>query len=152
MARSLYLRTPLAPELREEPGGDICLEGNTASLLAGQRPRITQAPPLFSLEGCTYLPYSVYCPTGKYITYPNCAKFQQLNHVIMAKKRSRKTTSNTGIPGLSFSWREFLGITKMKRKFTKETGIPTTKAGIERKIGRAVLDWIFGNKEKDEKK
>lgn len=70
----------------------------------------------------------------------------------MAKKRSRKTTSNTGIPGLSFSWREFLGITKMKRNFTKETGIPTTKAGIERKIGRAVLDWIFGNKEKDEKK
>ncbi|MDO4958795.1 MAG: hypothetical protein Q4E68_06025 [Prevotellaceae bacterium] len=70
--------------------------------------------------------------------------------VVMAKKRTRKTTSNTGIPGLSFSWREFLGITKMKRKFTKETGIPTTKAGIERKIGRAVLDWIFGGKKEKE--
>lgn len=68
----------------------------------------------------------------------------------MAKKR--KTTSNTGIPGLSFSWREFLGITKMKRRFTKETGISTTKAGIERKVGRAVLDWIFGGKDEKEKK
>ncbi len=50
------------------------------------------------------------------------------------------------IPGLTvnFSWKRFLGITKAKRKFTKETGIPTTKAGIERKIGRTVLDAIFG--------
>jgi hypothetical protein len=47
---------------------------------------------------------------------------------------SRKT--NTGIPGLSFSWRRALGITQMKRDIAKATGIPTTKSGRQRKIGR----------------
>ena len=62
------------------------------------------------------------------------------------KRRSTsKKYTKTGIPGLSvrFSWKEFLGITKLKRKFTKKTGIPTTEAGIERKIGRSVKDWIL---------
>ena len=40
------------------------------------------------------------------------------------------------IPGLSFSWKRALGITKMKRKISKETGIPTTKAGRQRKLGK----------------
>lgn len=52
--------------------------------------------------------------------------------------------TNTGIPGLSFSWKRALGITKLKKKITRETGIPMTKAGVERKIGRMVLDAIFG--------
>ena len=58
--------------------------------------------------------------------------------VTMAKK------SNTGIPGLSvnFSWKRALGITAAKQKFARKTGIPTTKAGLERKIGRAVLDML----------
>lgn len=47
---------------------------------------------------------------------------------------ARKT--NTGIPGLSFSWRRALGITQMKRDIAKATGIPTTKSGRQRKIGR----------------
>ena len=51
--------------------------------------------------------------------------------------------TNTGIPGLSFSWRRALGITKAKREFTKSTGIPTTKSGIERKIGSAIIKAIF---------
>lgn len=46
-----------------------------------------------------------------------------------------KNTSK-GIPGLSFSWKRALGITQLKRKIAKETGIPTSKAGIERRIGR----------------
>lgn len=54
--------------------------------------------------------------------------------------------SNTKIPGLSFSLKRALGITKAKREFTKQTGIPTTKAGIERKIGGAILNAIFGKK------
>lgn len=58
----------------------------------------------------------------------------------MAKK------SNTGIPGLSFSWKRALGITKIKRQITKETGIPMTKAGLERKIGSVILNAIFGKK------
>lgn len=49
------------------------------------------------------------------------------------------------IPGLSFSWKRALGITKAKRRFTKKTGIPTTQAGLERKIGRVILDFFFGS-------
>ena len=52
--------------------------------------------------------------------------------------------SNTSIPGLSFSWKRALGITEAKRKIAKETGIPTSKAGIERKIGQTILKVIFG--------
>lgn len=40
------------------------------------------------------------------------------------------------IPGLSFSWKRALGITKMKRKISKATGIPMTKAGRQRKLGK----------------
>lgn len=45
-------------------------------------------------------------------------------------------STNTGIPGLSFSWRRALGITKAKRKIARVTGIPTTKSGRQRKLGR----------------
>lgn len=48
----------------------------------------------------------------------------------MAKKSSFK------IPGLSFSWKRALGITSAKRKIAKATGIPTTKAGRQRKSGK----------------
>lgn len=51
--------------------------------------------------------------------------------------------SNTGIPGLSFSWKRAL-ITEAKRKNAKETGIPTSKSGIECKIGQTILKAIFG--------
>ena len=52
--------------------------------------------------------------------------------------------SNTGIPGLSFSWKRALGITQAKQKIARETGIPTSKVGLERKIGRMILKSIFG--------
>lgn len=48
----------------------------------------------------------------------------------MAKKKKFK------IPGLSFSWKRALGITKVKRKISKATGIPTTKQGRRNKLGR----------------
>lgn len=54
--------------------------------------------------------------------------------------------TNTRIPGLSFSLKRALGITKFKRKIAKTTGIPTTKSGIERKIGQVVIDLLFGRK------
>lgn len=54
--------------------------------------------------------------------------------------------SNTKIPGLSFSLKRALGITKVKRKFTQATGIPTTKAGIERKIGSVLINAVLGKK------
>lgn len=52
--------------------------------------------------------------------------------------------SNIGIPGLSFSWKRALGITQAKQKFARETGIPTSKASLERKIGNAILKGLFG--------
>lgn len=54
--------------------------------------------------------------------------------------------SNTGIPGFSFSWKRALGITQVKRNFTKLTGVPTTKSGIERKIGSFIISALFGKK------
>lgn len=48
------------------------------------------------------------------------------------------------IPGVSFSWKRALGISQAKQKFARSTGIPTTKAGMERKIGKSMLNFIFG--------
>ncbi len=52
--------------------------------------------------------------------------------------------SNTGIPGLSFSWKRALGLTAARQRIARRTGIPTTKTGIERKIGSAILKALFG--------
>lgn len=52
----------------------------------------------------------------------------------MARKKSL-------IPGLSFSWKRATGVTSVKRKIAKATGIPTTKAGRQRKLGK-----LFGIK------
>jgi hypothetical protein len=49
-----------------------------------------------------------------------------------------------GIRGLSFSWKRAIGITKVKQKIARKTGIPTTKGGLERKIGRMIIKAIFG--------
>ena len=43
------------------------------------------------------------------------------------------------IPGVSFSLNRALGITQAKQKFARETGIPTSKAGL-------VLSAIFRKK------
>lgn len=50
------------------------------------------------------------------------------------------------IPGLSFSWKRAIGITQAKQKIARKTGIPTTKAGLERKIGNMIIKSIFGEK------
>ena len=44
--------------------------------------------------------------------------------------------SNTGIPGLSFSWKRATGLSKFKYNVARTTGIPTTRSGRQRKIGR----------------
>lgn len=46
--------------------------------------------------------------------------------------------------GFSFSLNRLLGISSVKQKIAKSTGIPTTKGGIERKIGRSILKILFG--------
>lgn len=43
-----------------------------------------------------------------------------------------------GIPGLSFSPKRALGITKAKQKISRSTGIPTSKSGRQRKMGAAM--------------
>jgi hypothetical protein len=48
--------------------------------------------------------------------------------------------------GFSFSWKRALGITSAKQKFARQTGIPTTKSGLERKLGSIILNFLFGKK------
>lgn len=48
--------------------------------------------------------------------------------------------------GFSFSWKRALGVTAAKQKFAKTTGVPTSRTGIERKIGSTLLKLIFGKK------
>jgi len=48
--------------------------------------------------------------------------------------------------GFSFSWKRALGLTAAKQKFARQTGIPTTKAGLEKKIGSSILKMLFGKK------
>lgn len=50
------------------------------------------------------------------------------------------------IPGLSFSWKRVIGVSKLKRDFAKATGIPTSRNGLERKIGGAIINAVFGKK------
>ena len=49
----------------------------------------------------------------------------------------------TGIPGLTFTWKKALGITQAKQNVARRTGVPTSKAGVERKIGKMLLDALF---------
>lgn len=50
------------------------------------------------------------------------------------------------IPGLSFSMKRALGITSAKQRIARKTGIPTTRAGLERKIGGMIIKAILGKK------
>lgn len=60
---------------------------------------------------------------------------------------------NNGIMGkfgFSFSWKRALGITGAKQRLARGRGIPTTKQGMERKVGASLLSLIlkglFGKK------
>ncbi len=48
--------------------------------------------------------------------------------------------------GFSFSWRRLVGITGAKQSFARKTRIPTSKTGIERKLGSLIIKTIFGKK------
>lgn len=54
--------------------------------------------------------------------------------------------SSIVIPGLSFSWKRALGITQMKQNISRKTGIPMSTSGMERKIGKTIIDLLFGKK------
>lgn len=52
------------------------------------------------------------------------------------------------IPGVSFSWKRAIGISKLRARISREIGIPTTRSGLERKVGakivRAIMSVLFG--------
>lgn len=48
--------------------------------------------------------------------------------------------------GLSFSVKRLVGISGLKTKIARKTRIPTTKGGLERKIGHAVINALTGKK------
>jgi len=45
--------------------------------------------------------------------------------------------------GFFFSWKRALGISGSKQSFARRTGIPTTKQGLERKVGSTILSFIL---------
>lgn len=47
------------------------------------------------------------------------------------------------IPVIYFSWKRVLGITKNKRIIADKMGIPMSKSGIERCIGRNIIKILF---------
>jgi hypothetical protein len=47
--------------------------------------------------------------------------------------------------GISFSLKRLIGISGLKNSISKKTGIPLTKGGMERKVGRGILRTLLGN-------
>ena len=45
-------------------------------------------------------------------------------------------------PGLSFSWKRAVGLTAARQRFARRTGIPTSRQGLARKVGHALLGGI----------
>ncbi len=45
--------------------------------------------------------------------------------------------------GLSFSLSRLIGLSGAKNSIARKTGIPTTRGGIERKIGRSIIKFFF---------
>lgn len=48
--------------------------------------------------------------------------------------------------GISFSWKRLIGLSGLRNKIARKTGIPTTRSGLERKIGNFILSLIIGKK------
>ena len=46
------------------------------------------------------------------------------------------------IPGLSFSLKRALGVSALKQKVARKTGLPLTKQGLERKIGGKIVNAV----------
>jgi hypothetical protein len=45
--------------------------------------------------------------------------------------------------GFSFSWKRALGISAVKQRFARQTGVPTTQSVLERKVGRSIIKLII---------
>jgi hypothetical protein len=61
---------------------------------------------------------------------------KRIEELTMAKRKG-------GVPGLSFSWKRALGISNAKAQISRQIGIPLTKAGRQRKLGKAMGCMVF---------
>ena len=48
--------------------------------------------------------------------------------------------------GFSFSLNRLLRLTTAKQIFARQTGVPTTKGAVERKLGNFIIKSLFGQK------
>lgn len=55
---------------------------------------------------------------------------------------------NATMKGLTFSLKRAIGVSGLKTKVARKTGLPTTKLGLERKIGGAIIGLVVGKKHK----
>ena len=56
---------------------------------------------------------------------------------------SQQNQNIMGKFGFSFSLNRLLGITQAKQRFARSTGIPTTKSGMQRKVGASLFKLFF---------
>jgi len=62
--------------------------------------------------------------------------------------RIKKKMGLFGVRGLSFSLKRAVGVSEVKRKVARTTGVPTTRGGLERKIGKMAINAVLGKKKK----
>jgi hypothetical protein len=43
------------------------------------------------------------------------------------------------VRGLTFSWRRALGVSQAEARLSRRIGVPLTRQGTQRKLGRAIL-------------
>lgn len=53
--------------------------------------------------------------------------------------------------GFSFSLKRVLGFTGLRTKVSKKIGVPTTRGGLERKIGATIINSLLGTSTKKRK-
>jgi|TARA_B110000908_G_C10235511_1_gene443085 hypothetical protein len=46
--------------------------------------------------------------------------------------------------GISFSFWRLIGVSAIKQKISKKTGVPLTKKGMNEKIGRNIINLFLG--------
>jgi hypothetical protein len=46
-------------------------------------------------------------------------------------------------PGLTFSWKRAVGLSQLRGRLARQSGIPTTRGGIERKVGRVLIQMLL---------
>ena len=49
-----------------------------------------------------------------------------------------------GLPGFSFSWKRTLGVSQAQARLSRQIGIPLSRSGRQRKIGRSIgCCWVL---------